>query len=305
MLALGANQYCCGSLASYQASYDLAWGAAKAVTHPVPGTREYQSPNAAGYFDYFNGPGAQAGAAGPRGLGYYSFDLGGWHIVALNTNCQVVSCAKGSEQERWLRADLAAHPTSCTLAFGHAPRFSTGKPAGSLSEKALWQALYEGGAEVVLSAYARHYERFVPQAPSGRPDTLFGIRQFVAGTGGYGLGALGAPKPHSEVRQNTSFGVLELTLRPTMYEWRFIPEAGGTFSDSGSTGCHAAPPRPTIVSPPKKEGDKRSCTITGTPKGDVLRGTRRRDVICALGATTASSPPRATTSSTAIPATTS
>jgi hypothetical protein len=283
VLALGSNQYCCGSLPSYQASYDPTWGAAKAITHPVPGTRDYATPQAAGYFDYFNGPGADAGAAGLRGLGYYSLDLGAWHLIALNTNCKVVSCAAGSDQERWLRADLAAHPTSCTLAFGHAPRFSTGSPKGSVSVKPLWQALWDGGAEIVVSAYARDYERFAPQAPSGRLDPTFGIRQFVAGTGGYGLGALGPLKGHSEVRQNTAFGILELTLHPAGYDWRFIPEIGGAFADSGSGSCHAAPPPKATPPGLKKSPKKRRCTISGTGRNDVLRGTRRADVICGGG----------------------
>jgi hemolysin type calcium-binding protein len=284
VLALGDIQYCCGALSAFQASYDPAWGAAKAVTRPVPGTREYSTPQAPGYFDYFNGPGAQTGAAGPTGLGYYSFDLGGWHLVALNTSCTHVSCAKDSEQERWLRADLAAHPASCTLAFGHAPRFSSGKPGGSLQIKPLWQALYEAGADVVLSAHARHYERFAPQKPAGAQDGAYGIRQFVVGTGGYGLGTLNTPKPRTEARQNTAFGVLELTLHPTGYDWRFIPEAGATFSDSGSTACHGPPPPPKPEKPATKKGaSERGCTITGTPKNDVLLGTRRRDVICGLG----------------------
>ena len=281
VLALGSNQYCCGSLASYQASYDGAWGALKPITHPVPGTRDYLTSGAAGYFDYFNGAGAQNGPAGPRGAGYYSFDLGTWHLIALNTNCSRVSCASGSDQERWLRADLAAHPTSCTLAFTHAPRFSSGKPRGVLSIKPLWQALYDAGADAVVSAYARDYERFAPQAPSGRLDPAFGLRQFVAGTGGYALGALGTPKLHTEVRQAGAFGVLELTLHASGYDWRFIPEAGASFADSGSGGCHGAPPPPTKPSPPRK--GKRHCTITGTAGSDVLRGTRHKDVICGLG----------------------
>jgi hypothetical protein len=283
VLALGSNQYCCGSLASYQASYEPSWGAAKAITHPVPGTREYATPQADGYFDYFNGPGVAGGTAGLRGLGYYSIDVGSWHLIALNSNCTKVSCSAGSDQERWLRADLAAHPSSCTLAFSHSPRFSTGKPKGSIAIKPLWQALWDGGADVVTSAFARDYERFAPQAPSGRLDATFGIRQFVVGTGGYALGGLGPLKGHSEIRQNTAFGVLELTLHPAGYDWRFIPEVAGAFADSGSGVCHGAPP-PRSKLPPKKKGkDKRRCTITGTAKRDVLRGTRRRDVICGGG----------------------
>jgi Ca2+-binding RTX toxin-like protein len=284
VLALGSIQYCCGTLAAFQASYNTSWGAAKAITHPVPGTREYATPGASGYFDYFNGPGAANGPAGPRGLGYYSFDLGSWHLVALNTNCAQVSCAIGSAQERWLRADLAAHPTSCTLAFSHAPRFSSGKPGGVLSVKPLWQALYDSGAEVVVSAGARDYERFRPLAPSGRFDPAFGIRQFVAGTGGYGLGAVGSPKPNSEVLDNKAFGVLELTLHPGGYVWAFVPEAGAGFTDSGSGACHGAPP--PKAAPPPGGGKKKQhgrCTITGTPRNDVLVGTRGNDVICGLG----------------------
>jgi hypothetical protein len=283
VLPLGSNQYCCGSLASYQASYNPAWGAVKQITHPVPGTREYATPNATGYFDYFNGAGASGGPAGQRGLGYYSFDLGSWHLVALNSNCAQVSCAAGSAQERWLRADLAAHPASCTLAYSHAPRFSSGKPGGVLSVKPLWQALYDAGAEVVLSADARDYERFRPLAPSGRFDPAFGLRQFVVGTGGYGLGAVGPPKKNSEVLNNKTFGVLELTLRPDGYVWTFIGEAGASFSDTGNSGCHNAPP--PKAAPPKggKKKKKGRCTILGTAHDDVLVGTPRKDVICGLG----------------------
>ncbi len=280
VLALGDSQYCCGSLAQFQAVYDPSWGRLKQITHPVPGRREYQTPGAAGYFDYFNGPGGAAGAAGLRGLGYYSFDLGTWHVIALNTNCNEVPCAAGSAQERWLRADLAAHPASCTLAYSNLPRFSSGRPGGSISVKPLWQALYESGAEVVGSAHSRHYERFAPQAPSGRGDSVYGIRQFVVGTGGYALGPLGAAKPRTEVRQNTAFGVLELTLAPNGYSWRFIGEPGSTFSDTGSAGCHGPPPAAATPPPPKVVS---RCTIVGTPRGDVLVGTRKRDVICGLG----------------------
>lgn len=284
VLALGSNQYCCGAFTSFQASYNTTWGAVKQITHPVPGTREFATPGAAGYFDYFNGPGAANGPAGPRGLGYYSFDLGTWHLVALNSNCTQVPCSAGSAQERWLRADLAAHPTSCTLAFTHAPRFSSGKPGGVLSVKPLWQALYDAGAEGVLSASARDYERFRPLAPSGRFDAAYGIRQFVVGTGGYGLGAVGSPKPNSEVLDNKTFGVLQLTLHPGGYVWAFVGEAGTSFSDTGSSACHGAPP-PKAAPPPGKGKKKKNsrCTITGTARDDVLAGTRGNDVICGLG----------------------
>jgi hemolysin type calcium-binding protein len=280
VLALGDNQYCCGALAQFETSYGPSWGRAKAITHPVPGTREYATPDAAGYFDYFNGAGAAFGAAGQRGLGYYSFDVGSWHLIALNTNCSKVSCAADSAQEKWLRADLAAHPSACTLAYSYLPRFSSGKPGGSLSVKPLWTALYQAGAEVVLSAHSKHYERFAPMAPSGRLDPAFGIRQFVVGTGGYQLGPLGAPKPRTEIRQNDTFGVLELTLGTAGYAWRFIGEPGSVFSDTGSGACHGAPPAPEKPPPPKSIS---RCTIVGTAIKDVLVGTRGKDVICGLG----------------------
>ena len=218
-------RYCCGTLAAYTAAYDPTWGALKAITHPVLGNRDYTTAGAAGYFDYFNGVGAASGPAGNRDEGYYSFDLGAWHLVALNTNCTHVACAAGSAQERWLRADLAAHPTACTLAYMHAGRFSSGRPGGALSMAPLYRALYEGGADVALAGAARHYERFAPQTSVGR-SPAFGIRQFVVGTGGHSLGPIVAAKKNSEVRENSTFGVLELTLQPAGYSWRFIAPAG-------------------------------------------------------------------------------
>jgi hypothetical protein len=283
VLPLGDAQYCCGTLAAYTAVYDPTWGKLKAITRPVPGNRDYATAGAAGYFDYFNGPGAASGPAGSRTDGYYSFDLGAWHLVALNTNCTHVACAAGSAQERWLRADLAAHPTSCTLAYMHAGRFSSGRPGGALSMAPLYRALYEGGADVALAGHARHYERFAPQTSVGR-SPAFGIRQFVVGTGGHSLGSIVAPKKNSEVRENATFGVLELTLRPAGYSWRFIAPAGASFSDTGSGACHGVPPprKPKKKPKPKPQPTKgkTKCTLQGTPGNDVLRGTRGRDVIC-------------------------
>jgi len=289
VLALGDIQYCCGALSSYLGSYDPTWGSVKAITHPIPGSREYARAGADGYFDYFNGPGALSGPAGRRGEGYYSFDLGAWHLVALNTNCTHVSCASGSAQERWLREDLAAHPTSCTLAYMHAPRFSSGHPGGAISVAPLYKALYEAGAEVAVSARARHYERFAPQNPVGRINLGFGIRQFVVGTGGHSLGPIGAPKRNSQVLHNSTFGVLELVLHPAAYSWRFLAPPGSTFSDSGTVSCHGAQPkrRPKKPKPKPKPrpgtGRRTSCTLLGTPRNDLLKGTRGKDVICGRG----------------------
>jgi hypothetical protein len=287
VLTLGDAQYCCGALPAYTASYDPTWGPAKAITHPVPGNLDYKTPGAAGYFDYFNGPGATTGPAGNRDQGYYSFDLGAWHLVALNSNCTHVACAAGSAQERWLRADLAAHPTSCTLAYMHAGRFSSGRPGGAISIAPLYKVLYEAGVDVALAGHARHYERFAPQTSVGR-SPAFGIRQFVVGTGGHSLGTILEPKKFSEVRQNSTFGVLELTLQATGYSWRFIAPAGAGFSDSGAGGCHGPPPprkpkkKPKPKPKPKPGKRKTTCTVVGTPGNDVLRGTRGRDVLCGM-----------------------
>ena len=285
VLALGDNQYGAGALSAYTTSYDPTWGRLKAITRPVPGNRDYGTPGADGYFDYFNGAGGIGGPAGNRGEGYYSFDVGAWHLIALNSNCNRVACSAGSAQERWLRADLAAHPTSCTLAYMHASRFSSGRPASSISVAPLYKALYESGVDVALAANARDYERFAPQTHVGRSSPKYGIRQFVVGTGGHSLGTFGPAKRNSEVRDNQTFGVLELTLGAAGYSWRFVPVAGGTFADAGAGACHAAPPkrRPKPRLPAPKRKKKTSCTGTGTAGPDVLRGTPARDVICGLG----------------------
>ena len=262
-----------------------SWGQVKAITHPVPGNRDYLTAGAAGYFDYFNGLGAATGPAGTPDAGYYSFDLAGWHLVALNSNCAQVGCAADSAQERWLRADLAAHPNACTLAFMHAGRFGSGRPGGALSMGAMYRALYEGGVDISLSAQSRNYERFAPQTSVGR-SPAFGIRDFVVGTGGHSIGTVGAPKKHSQVIDNSTFGVLELTLQADGYAWRFIAPSGSTFSDAGTGTCHGVPPprkgkkKPKPAPSPNHSNSK--CTLLGTPGNDVLRGTSGADVICGL-----------------------
>jgi acid phosphatase type 7 len=233
VFTLGDNQYDSGTLDEFQQVYNPTWGRLIHRTFPVPGNHEYGTPGASGYFSYF---GARAGD--PL-KGYYSFDVGAWHVVALNSECSSVGgCQPGSAQETWLRADLAAHPAACTLAYWHKPRFSSGglHPSNAAFQP-LWQALYDAQADVVLSGHAHDYERFAPQAPNGAPDDVRGIRQFVVGTGGRNLQVLGTLQPNSEVRQNTSFGVLKLVLHPTSYDWQFLPTAGGTFTDSGSRAC--------------------------------------------------------------------
>jgi hypothetical protein len=238
-------------LAGIQTVYDPTWGRVKAITRPVLGNHETSW---ADYFDYFNGPGALDGPAGPRGKGWYSFDVGGWHVVALNSNCARVACTAGSEQEQWLRADLAAHPADCTLAYWHHPRFSSGHEGSHLEMQPLWEALDDAGAEILLSGHSHDYERFALQDRYGNRDPADGIRQFVVGTGGaFFTGGLDRPMPNSERSQNTIFGALFLTLHPSGYDWRFVPEAGKTFTDSGSGSCHGPgpdPPPPPAPPPP-------------------------------------------------------
>jgi hypothetical protein len=211
-------------------------------------------------------------------------------MVALNTNCDQLDrgggangCAPGSPQEHWLRTDLGAERQQCTLAYMHSPRFNSGYRGNSSTGQAFWEALYEAGADLVLSGDAHDYERFAPQDPRGNFDPARGIRQFVVGTGGVFFTGWSTVKPHSEVRQNDTFGVLFLTLSPGRYDWRFVPAADGAFTESGSGLCHGR--APSFAAPPPlrvKAPVRGSCTIRGTDEDDRLDGTRRRDVICGL-----------------------
>jgi acid phosphatase type 7 len=246
VLPLGDEQYDTGSLSQFNKSYALSWGRVKPITFPAAGNHEYKTSGAAGYFDYFNGVGVATGPAGNRSQGYYSFNVGSWHLIALNSSdhCQFVACGKGSPQETWLRADLAAHPTSCTLAYWHHPRFNSGHDGNATFMQAIFQDLYDANADVVLGGHAHDYERFAPQNPQGQLDNTRGIRQFVVGTGGAFFTAFGTRAPNSQVRNNSTYGVLKLTLHPSSYDWRFAPESGG-FTDSGTGSCHGlVAPRP-------------------------------------------------------------
>jgi acid phosphatase type 7 len=235
VLPLGDIQYPSPTAANISAVYHPTWGRVKSISRPILGNHDGAG---AGYFSYFNGPGAANGPAGPRGRGYYSFDVGAWHLVALNSNCTRVSCGAGSIQERWLRADLAAHPTACTLAYWHAPRYSSGHDGSHVTLSAFWRALHEAGAELVLSGHSHSYERFAAKDGKGKLSPT-GIRQFVVGTGGAFMTGIGSPRiAGSEVVQNHTFGVLRLTLHAQSYDWRFVPIAGRTWTDSGSGQCH-------------------------------------------------------------------
>jgi hypothetical protein len=232
VLVLGDIQYEEGEASAFAQSYDPTWGRAKGSTRPVPGNHEYRTRGASGYFAYFGA------AAGDPAEGYYSYDVGAWHVVALNSNCDAVGgCGEGSAQEVWLRADLAASSGRCTLAYWHHPRYSSGTNGSDRATSAFWQALHDAGAEVVLAGHDHDYERFAPQDARGGRDEARGIRQFVVGTGGRSLRTFPRVEPNSEVRDRSSFGVLELTLGANAYAWRFRP-AVGSFTDSGSARCH-------------------------------------------------------------------
>jgi acid phosphatase type 7 len=231
--ALGDTVYDSGTAQEFADCYDPTWGRHKSRTRPAVGNHEYLTPGASGYFGYFGA------AAGDPKKGYYSYELGSWHIVVLNSNCaKVGGCHAGSPQEQWLRKDLAAHPTTCTLAYWHHPRFSFGKYDDNEATRVLWQALDAAGAEIVLSGHDHNYQRWAPQNPDGTLDRERGIREFVVGTGGKNHYPLGSPPANVEQSNDETFGILQLTLRPTSYDWTFIPEAGKTFTDTGSTACH-------------------------------------------------------------------
>jgi acid phosphatase type 7 len=260
VLLLGDIQYECGELSDFETFFDRFWGSLKPWLHPAIGHHEYgvdDEPDdlcyglpkgAPGYWAYFGDaatprePGCRLSCAG-----YFSFDLGAWHLIALNSVCSATpgGCEAGSPQEQWLRADLAAHPSSCTLAFLHDPRFSSGRGGDQTKVQALWDALYDAGADLVLAAHDHHYERFMPMDPQGQPDHARGLRSFVVGTGG--RSHLQLPETRrvgSEVANDDTFGVLRLELQNGGYAWEFVPEIGdetdasAVFTDAGSAACH-------------------------------------------------------------------
>jgi acid phosphatase type 7 len=245
VLALGDLQYNRGRLALFRRVYGRTWGGVKGKTYPTPGNHEYDSPNARGYFDYFNGRGDRFGRAGERPLGWYSFELGGWHLVSLNSNCSVVGCGRGSRQQLWLRGNLARHRTRCTLAYFHQPRFSSVRRERGETEnvRPLWRALYRAGVDLVLNGHEHVYERFAPQSPRGALDRRHGIVEIVAGTGGHSLYAADRRRVNSRFLHNTSFGILEIALRRGAFHWRYLAAPGGEVLDRGVRACHRPPRR--------------------------------------------------------------
>ncbi len=228
VLTLGDNQYEAGEYNNFLNSYDPSWGRVKSLTRPAIGNHEYGTSGAAGYFQYFGS------AAGDPSKGYYSYDLGSWHLIALNSS---IARDASSAQVTWLANDLAATTKPCVLAYWHHPRWSSGSHGSDSSVASFWNTLHAAGADVVLVSHDHLYERFGLQNTTGGADPN-GIRQFVVGTGGKSLYAFGTIKANSEARNNTTYGVLMLKLQPSSYSWRFVPESGGTFTDSGTTSCH-------------------------------------------------------------------
>jgi len=234
VFTLGDNAYEGGTDADFENCYEPSWGRHKPRTYPSVGNHEYGTADASGYFNYFGA------AAGDPTEGYYSYNLGNWHIVVLNSMCENVGgCGDDSPMLEWLRNDLSTNPQSCTLAYWHHPLFSSGSVYGNDTKmRSAWDALYASGADVILSAHEHVYERFAPQTPGGAYDPTSGIREFLVGTGGEALYGWGTIQPNSEVRNNTAHGVLKLTLNATSYDWEFVPVADETFTDSGSGSCH-------------------------------------------------------------------
>lgn len=230
ILTLGDNAYESGTPQEFEKCYAPTWGRHLDRTRPAPGNHEYHTRNAAGYFAYFGD------RAGPPGRGYYSFDLGTWHIISLNS---AIPISRRSPQGKWLADDLAAQSTDCVLAYFHLPAFSSGPHGPDLGMRDVWRMLAEAGVDVVLSGHDHHYERFAPLDARGRPDPENGMRQFVVGTGGGGVYRLKSAAPHSEVRDNSTYGVLRLVLFAGRYEWTFVAVDGQSFTDAGTSTCSA------------------------------------------------------------------
>lgn len=228
----GDNAYSEGTTQQFADCYDPTWGRHRSRTRPAAGNHDWGTRDLAGYLGYFGT------AAAPDGKSWYSYDLGAWHVIVLDSDCdQVKGCGPDSEQGKWLAADLAAARTKCTAAIWHHPRFSSGEHGNDDSVAPFWKALYDAGADIVINGHDHDYERFAPQDPEGRADDARGIREFVAGTGGAALRMFPTTRPNSLVRASVAHGVLRFTLHQTGYDWRFISTTG-EFSDSGAGACH-------------------------------------------------------------------
>ena len=312
---LGDNAYQCGAGASYSTSYNDSWGRLLGETHPSTGNHDYLTSGASGttsgcttankgakgYYGYF---GDRAGAVGQ---GWYSYTLGTWHVVVLNSNCtKVGGCGAGSPQYQWLAQDLAGNSSACTLAYWHHPLFAAGDK-DALETKPFWDLLIQNHADLVLNGHRHWYERIAPVNANGVIDPASGIRELVVGTGGENHESAATRGPISEVYDNQTFGVIKVALHPTGYDWNFVPVAGATFTDSGSGNCHgpgtdtAAPQVPTgltadVATAPSRVGlswtapddtDVEGYRIlrNGTPVGYTTSGTTYTDSRVVSGST--------------------
>jgi hypothetical protein len=228
VLALGDLQYEDGTLAAFEKVFAPTWGKYRSIMYPAVGNHEYLTSGASGYFTYFGG-------IAP----YYSYNLGDWHMISLDSECSHVGgCQAGSAEEKWLRADLTAHNTLCTLVYWHEPRFSSGEHGDATQMTTIWSDLVAAHVDVVLSGHNHDYERFEPLGVTGQPDPT-GITEFVVGTGGKNHYAFThAPLVGEVVRSQAAFGVVRMLLGPTGFSWRFDSAPGYSFSDSGSAACH-------------------------------------------------------------------
>jgi acid phosphatase type 7 len=255
-----------GSLASYFSAYDPTWGRFRVASRPVVGNHEYDDGlGAQGYWDYWNGVGAGNGPAGVRGRGWYSFNLGSWHLIALNSNCDFVTCLNDGRQIKWLRRDLEANANRCILAYMHHPRFSSGQFETRGDTRALWKTLYRGKADVVVNGHDHLYERFAPQRPSGIRDWRRGITQFTVGTGGYFLFSVGIPaQPNSQFTFNGNFGILVMKLARKRFGWSFLTIPSARSIDRGSRRCTRERPRRKRHRKHPKHGAHHDRVGTGT-----------------------------------------
>jgi len=237
VLILGDSQYEKGAPAAFQKSWIRNWGRdeLRDITYPSVGNHEYYTLGASGYFDFFGS------RAGDRDKGYYSFDIGSWHLVALNTGsnnrCKPLSCDDNSSQEKWLREDLKNRKATCTLAFWHRPLFTSGHHRNAVEVRPFWRDLYNEHADLILNGHEHQYERFAPQTPDGAADRQRGLTQFVVGTGGKNLTRFWRKQANSLVRMSNSYGILKLELRTKSYAWQFVSEEGHVL-DSGEAQCH-------------------------------------------------------------------
>jgi hypothetical protein len=234
VFTLGDNAYDSGSTTQFANNFDPSWGQFKSrILLPTPGNHDYATSNASGYFGYFGA------AAGDPSRGYYSKDVGAWHVIVINSNCSAIGgCGAGSPQETWLRSDLAAHPAQCTLAMWHHPLFNIGNHSPATAMQPIFKALYDANADLLLTGHDHNYQRWAPLDPAGNPDPSRGIREFVVGTGGIGFYSFTTSNASVQSKDAATYGVLKLTLGAAGYSWQFIPESGKTFTDAGSASCH-------------------------------------------------------------------